>query len=315
VPTATTPHWRADLTLTLPSDREFALFQALVHREAGIFLGDAKRQLLAGRLAPRLRELGIRSLGDYYTLVVEDRAGDELVRLIDLVSTNETNFFRENAHFDFLRTQVLPAWAAAADAGLRERRIRAWSTACSTGQEPYSLAMVLRDFFPPERGWALEILATDISTRVLRQAEAAVWPEEKGRDIPPALLKRYMMRGIGPQTGKMRAGPELRSLVKFQRFNLNDEEYPIAGAFDLVFCRNVLIYFTAQGRDAVLDRLITRLQPSGFLFLGHAESVQGRNQRRVRTVFPTVYAPTGAPPVGDGIGAASAGAAAPRRRA
>ena len=288
--------WRGDVNLALPTDREFALFQALVHREAGIFLGDAKRQLLAGRLAPRLRELGLRSLGEYYSRLVEDREGVELMRLLDLVSTNETSFFRENAHFEFLRTQVLPAWAAEAEAGHRRRHIRAWSTACSTGQEPYSLAMVLREQLPVERGWQIEILATDISTRVLRQAESAVWPEEKGRDIPPALRKQYMLRGIGPQAGKMRAGPELRSMVRFQRLNLNEPDYDVPETFDLVLCRNVLIYFTAEGRDAVLDRLISRVDPRGFLFLGHAESVQGRNQRRVRTVFPTVYAPMVAGP-------------------
>lgn len=286
---ATSTPWKSDLSLTLPTDREFALFQALVHREAGIFLGDAKRQLLAGRLAPRLRELGIRTLGEYYTRVVEDDEGVELIRLLDLVSTNETHFFREEAHFDFLRTQVLPAWEAGGQAGRRPKRIRAWSTACSTGQEPYSLAMVLLAHFPPESGWELEIVATDISTRVLRRAETAVWPEEKGRDIPPALLRRFMLRGTGAQRGNMRAGPELRRLVKFQRMNLNGDSYPIDGTFDLIFCRNVLIYFTPEGRDLVLDRLIRRLDPDGILFLGHAESIQGRHQQRMRTVFPTVY--------------------------
>ena len=210
------------------------------------------------------------------------------MRLLDLVSTNETSFFREWSHFELLATRVFPAWRAQAAAGRRARRVRAWSAACSTGQEPFSLAMLLREHFAPGEGWELEIVATDISTRVLQQAESAVWPIAKAAEIPTPLLKKYMLRGGGTQAGRMRAGPELRQLVRFQRLNLNEPPYAIDGPFDLIFCRNVLIYFTAEGRAAVVGRLVPLLAPEGHLFLGHAESLQGQPYR-MRPVIPTVY--------------------------
>jgi chemotaxis protein methyltransferase CheR len=274
------------------SDAEFARFQALVHREAGIWLSPVKKALLAGRLAKRLRELGLGSYGDYYEIVRADEA--ERTHMLDCISTNETHFFREPRHFQLLAEQVYPAWRAAAAAGLRTPRIRAWSAACSTGEEPYTLAMSLLQAFPPGSGWDLEILATDLSTRVLERATAGVWPIAKAREIPSSCLKAFMLRGTGSQEGRMKAGPEIRSLVRFTRLNLNDESYPAVGQFDLVFCRNVLIYFDAATKARVVERLLAHLAPSGLLLLGHAESL-GSMTDRLRTVIPTVYARPGAP--------------------
>jgi chemotaxis protein methyltransferase CheR len=208
--------------------------------------------------------------------------------MLDHVTTNETHFFREPRHFELLAADVFPRWSADAAAGRRPRRARIWSAACSTGEEPYSLAMALLRAFPPGSGWDLEILATDLSTRVLDRARAALWPLEKAKEIPDADLKAFMLRGTGSQEGLMKAGPELRELVRFQRLNLNDAAYPGVGEFDLVLCRNVLIYFDAPTKERVVGRLLEHLAPDGLLFLGHAESVVGTGLP-LQPVVPTVY--------------------------
>ncbi len=268
------------------SDGDFAAYQALIHREAGIFLSDVKRALLVGRLARRLRELGMRSYREYLERVREDE--DERVRMIDAISTNETHFFREPRQFEFLERRVIPSWVGRADAGRRARRVRVWSAACSTGEEPYSLAMVLLHHLPPSAGWEIEVQATDISTRVLDRACAALWPVAKAAEIPTEHLKRFMLRGVGPEEGRMKAGPELRAVVRFDRLNLNEDTYPLQGPFDLVFCRNVLIYFKPETKARVLARVCRHLAADGYLFLGHAESVMGLDTG-LGSVGPNVY--------------------------
>jgi len=268
---------------TALSTKEFRLFQSLVHREAGISLSDQKRALLVGRLAPRMRALDIASFGAYFDRVSADR--EELVRMIDSVCTNETHFFREPKQFAFLEHEVLPRWRAAVERGERRREVRVWSAGCSTGEEPYSIAMTLAANLPD---WKIEIFASDLSTKVLAKASDGIWPVERVNDIPLHYRKAFMLRGSGPQEGKMAARPELSSLIRFARVNLNHESYPIAGKFDLVFCRNVLIYFDAPSKRRVIDRLLDRLEPRGLFFLGHSESLNALD--RVRAVGPTVYA-------------------------
>jgi chemotaxis protein methyltransferase CheR len=272
---------------------EFRLFQQHVRKEAGIHLSDAKRPLLVGRLARRLRELGIGSFREYFGRVTADPA--EGVRLLDLLSTNQTSFFREPAQFEFLERHLLPEIRQQAQAGTRPRRLRVWSAACSTGEEPFSLAMVLLDAFPPGSGWDLEILASDVSTRVLERGREAVFPLEKAAEIPDRYLKAFMLKGRRSQEGKLKAGPELRSLVRFERLNLNAET-PLPGPFDLIFCRNVLIYFAKEEKRRVLLRLFAQLAPEGCLFLGHAESLTGVIES-VRAVGPMIYT-HGPPPEG-----------------
>ncbi|HEX8394419.1 MAG TPA: protein-glutamate O-methyltransferase CheR, partial [Longimicrobium sp.] len=194
------------------SDADFRRFQSLIQSAAGIHLAPCKKALLAGRLSRRMKELGIGTLARYYRRVESDPA--EMARMLDAISTNETHFFREPAHWELLSSQLLPAWKAQADAGLRPRRIRAWSAACSTGQEPYTLAMVLLSAL---QGWEVDILATDLSTRVLAQAREAVWPVSLAREIPEASRRRWMLRGTGGAEGTMKAGPEIRSVVRFAR--------------------------------------------------------------------------------------------------
>ena len=287
------------------SDREFALFQALIHREAGIYLSPGKKSLLEGRLSRRVRMLGLNSFGAYYRRVVEGDPG-ELAHLLDCMCTNETHFFREPQHFEFLEKRVFPEWMAQAASALRTRRIRVWSAACSTGEEPYSLAMALWAAFPPASGWEIEILATDLSTRALERAQAAVWSLEKSREIPPRFLKLYMLRGTRSQAGKVKVGREIRSIVKFERLNLREEAFPVTGFFDVIFCRNVLIYFDTELRLRVIHRLLSHLAPTGYLFLGHAETLNGLAER-VRSVIPTVYVHAGQKPSGRETGPAALG--------
>jgi len=272
-------------SVTEISDDEFALFQSLICREAGIHLAASKKPMLISRLMRRVNALNLESFGAYYRHVINDRA-EEMVQLLDAVSTNETWFFRNPKHFSFVKDTLCPAWIAAAKEGRRPHSVTAWSAASSSGEEPFSLAMVLLDGLP---GWDIKILASDLSSRVLERAQAATWSMEKSGDIPAQYLKRFMLRGMGGQDGKMRAGPEIRSVVTFRRFNLNDEFWSVDadGPFDLVFCRNVLMYFEAGRRERVLHRIIKRLPPSGYLFLGDAEGLTGFEGMRM--VAPAVH--------------------------
>jgi chemotaxis protein methyltransferase CheR len=268
------------------SERDFRSFQDLIYRDAGIWLPPAKTALLVGRLAKRLRHHGLNSFKDYYDLIV--RSAEERVQMFNAISTNETHFFREAQHFDLLKSFILPRWVKEADAGRRSRKIRVLSAGCSTGQEAYSLAMVLLDHCPSGSGWEIEIVATDLSTRALEIARAGIWPREKAAQIPPHYLKAFMLKGFADQTGQIKAGPEISSLIQFFRLNLNEPAYPLAGKFDLIFCRNVLIYFDARSREQAVRRLAGFLSANGYFFVGQAESLHSLNNN-FKTVIPTVY--------------------------
>ncbi len=268
------------------SEREFLRLRDLVYREAGMWLSQAKTALLVGRLAKRLRHHGLKSFKQYYDLV--SNSPEERIQMLDALSTNETHFFREPQHFELLKSVIFPKWAQEAATGCRSRKIRVLSAGCSTGQEPYSLAMVLLDRFPAASGWEIEIIATDISTRALEIARTGIWPAAKSDEIPSPYLKAFMLKGFADQAGKMKAGPEIRSIVQFFRLNLNEPTYPLAGKFDLIFCRNVLIYFDLRSRERVVRRLARFLSPDGYFFLGHAESLHSMSDC-LQTVIPTVY--------------------------
>ena len=269
------------------TEKEFTLFQTLIHREAGIYLSSQKKALLVGRLAKRIRTLGLKSFEAYYKQLLATGEA-ELQILLNLVSTNETHFFREPRHFELLEQTIFPEIKARLDMGERQKKIRVWSAACSTGEEPYSLAMMFLEHFPPGSGWEIEILATDISTRVLDRAKEGIWPMEKSHEIPPKYLKTFMLKGVGKQEGNMKAGSEIKDVVRFMRMNLNEQAYPVVGAFDLIFCRNVLIYFDQKSKAHVINTLLNYLEPKGYLFIGHAESISFETAR-IQTVMPTVY--------------------------
>lgn len=265
------------------SEKEFLRLRNLVYEEAGIWLSQAKTALLVGRLAKRLRHHGLKSFKQYYDLVIH--SPEERIQMLDALSTNETRFFREPQHFELLKSVIFPKWAEEAATGYRNRKIRVLSAGCSTGQEPYSLAMALLDCFP---GWEIEIIATDLSTRALEIARTGIWPATKADEIPSSYLKAFMLKGFADQAGKMKAGPEIRSMIRFFRMNLNEPAYPLTGKFEMIFCRNVLIYFDQRGRECVVRRLASFLSPDGYLFLGHAESLHSMSDR-LRSIIPTVY--------------------------
>ena len=267
----------------------FVKFQGLIYKEAGIWLGMHKVTLLQGRLARRLRLLGLANMLEYYRLVMQPDQQHERAMMIDCITTNETHFFREPKHFEFLAQRVFPRWKKQAAEQQRSKRIRVWSAGCSTGEEPYSLAMVLLQHFSQEIGWDIEVLATDISTRVLEKARAAIFPIDKAKDIPREFLRSYMLKGMADQEGFMKACPEVQKLVRFSRVNLLAEACPFKGPFDLVLCRNVLIYFDQDSKRRAVENMARHLASDGLLFVGHSENLN-RVSPRLKNVAPTIYA-------------------------
>jgi len=260
---------------------EFERFRGIIYDESGISLSDQKRTLLASRLTKRLRELGLETFSDYYEKVTGDPTREEFTRMLDLISTNKTDFFREPKHFDFLRDHILPGLA-------QEKRIRIWSSACSTGEEPYTIAMTLFEGVENPQQWAFKILASDLSTRVLAKAAAGVYDEERFRDVPPDVLRRHFLRGRGDSAGSFKVKPHLASLVQFRRINLMDDTFPIKTPLDLIFCRNVMIYFDRPTQQTLVNKFYRYLKPGGYLFIGHSESLQWV-EHPFKTVAPTIY--------------------------
>jgi len=265
----------------------FNKFQTMIYREAGIWLAAHKTALLTGRLSRRLRLLGLSSMAEYYQLVVQSDQQHERAIMLDCITTNETHFFREPRRFEFLAQSVFPRWKQQAEAGQRQKRIRIWSAGCSTGEEPYSLAMMLLKHFGDE-GWDLEVLGTDISTRVLEKARAALFPIDKSKEIPKDYLHAYMLKGTKDQEGLMNVAPEVHKLVRFSRVNLSADMYPLSAECDLVFCRNVLIYFDQLSKKKVVTGLLRHLSPTGLLFVGHSENLNGLTLA-LKSIIPTVY--------------------------
>ncbi|HJV64146.1 MAG TPA: CheR family methyltransferase [Geomonas sp.] len=260
------------------SDLEFARVRELIHRKAGIALAPGKKEMVYSRLARRLRTLGLESFAGYLQLV---EAGDEreLEAFINALTTNLTSFFREPHHFRLLGERL-------ARQGSR-RAVAIWSCGCSTGEEPYSIAMTARQALG-ERA-SLQILATDIDTAVLARARQAVYQLDQLQKVPGELLRRFFLRGTGGKEGLGMVKEELKRLVSFQRLNLQSERWPVAERFDYIFCRNVMIYFDRQTQRNILQRLAGRLNPGGLLFVGHSESLHG-NQDLFTGCGNTVYA-------------------------
>jgi chemotaxis protein methyltransferase CheR len=265
----------------LLSNREFEAIRRLAYDKFGLDLKKGKEELVAARLAKKLREHQMDSFKEYYRQVLEDSTGDMLIGLIDALTTNHTGFMREPAHFDFLRDSIVPYLTQSA---ARRQRIEVWSAACSTGEEPYTIACVLLDAgLDPSK---IRILATDISTKVLQTARNAVYPLERFREIPESWRKKYLMRGNGRWEGWFRMAPQVRQLVEFRRLNLIE---PLnVGAFPAVFCRNVMIYFDKPTQEHVVNALSANLEPEGWLMVGHAESLTGI-RHPLRYIKPAIY--------------------------
>lgn len=239
--------------------------------ELGIKMPEGKLTMLHGRMQRRLNELGLTSLAAYEQRLHDPaHAEAERIQLFDLATTNKTEFFREPAHFTFLTERALPDLARGRD----RWTCRVWCAGCSSGEEVYTLAMVLDDYARAHPGFQFEIVATDISTRILREAHAATYPVALAEPIPPAMRQRYLLRGTGPRRGLVRVVPELRAKVQFRRLNFMQAHYPL-GEFDVVFFRNVMIYFDRATQKRVLERQCNLLRPGGYMFVGHTESVSG----------------------------------------
>lgn len=272
------------------TEAEFSRFRELVEREVGIHLSSVKQALVNARLLSRIRELGLGTFNEYYERVVAS-PHDELIRFINAICTNETRFFREPNQFEYLRRKLIPTWQRAAQEHRRGKRVRVWSAACSSGEEPYSVAMTLLSGLPGD--WSVDVLASDISTKVLERAVGAVYPMERLGEIPAELHKPYLLRGTGSRAGTFRIGPSTRGAVRFQRENLVTSEFAPLGHFDLILCRNVLMYFKPETRREVVLRLVRQLEGDGHLLVGHSESLHGLDLG-LETMAPTIYRRQGA---------------------
>ena len=261
---------------------EFEALRRLVVAHTGIVVADTKFEMFYSRLARRLRALGLRDFRDYLALL---RQGDaaEIHQLINAITTNLTGFFREPHHFEFLAKTLVPRWAARPGAPLR-----IWSAGCASGEEPYSIAMVLLEHLADAPRRDLRILATDLDTQALAQADAAIYPADRMGPLAHPPWRRWVLRGRGERAGLIRMRPEVRALVHPRRLNLIGD-WPLERRYDAIFCRNVMIYFDAPTKRRLVDRLADRLGDQGHLFLGHAESLIGLSQR-LRPVARTVYA-------------------------
>lgn len=259
------------------SDREFQQFQSMIYDIAGISMSAAKKPLVSGRLAKRLKHHRVDSYGDYFRILMQEQQSGELQTAVDLLTTNETYFFREPRHFELLAKQILP--------GLKGRQmVRVWSGASSSGEEPYSIAMTLAEHLG-NQSW--EVIGSDISTRVLEKARSGHYPMERTEDIPGHYLKKYCLKGVGSQEGTFIVEPGLRSRTRFMQINLN-ESMPKLGEFDVIFLRNVMIYFDLDTKRKVIHRMLPFLKPGGYFLVSHSESLNGVTDA-LQMVKPSVY--------------------------
>jgi chemotaxis protein methyltransferase CheR len=278
--------------------REFKLFRTLVHERTGIWLRDGKQIMLASRLSRRLRLHGLTDFANYYEYVRKTPDnGEEIRELINCVTTNKTSFFRERHHFDYLAKTVMPELQAKVQRG-GARTIRVWSAASSTGEEAYSTAITLLEALNPNGtqsrfvshlggnarpgvaagsfsagSWRIEIVASDIDTKVLATAQRAVYPIDSLTTIAPPLQKKYFLRGTDKTQGLVKVKPEVANLVRFMHINLKDARWPLDGLFDVIFFRNALIYFNQETQDVFLRKMAGYLKPGGYLFLGNSEHI------------------------------------------
>ena len=270
------------------SDPDFRRLSGFIEGELGIRMPEGKRIMLESRLQKRLRRFGFDSYTEYvdYVFSAEGREG-ELINMIDAVTTNKTDFFREADHFEYLVDKLLPAAQARDGAGI-ERPFAVWSAGCSTGEEPYTIAMVLEERRLKDPRFSFRIFASDLSTQVLEKAKNAVYEESKAEIVPLTFKKRYMLRSRDKDKSLVRMKPEIRARISFDRINFMDDRYPVNEAFDVVFCRNVIIYFERKVQEAILRKLCTHIRPAGWLILGHSETLTGMTMP-LKGIAPTIY--------------------------
>ena len=255
-----------DFNLT---DKDFNFIKKLVSDNTGIVLSDAKRSMVYSRLTKRLRSLSIPDFAGYCQLIKDGDGGGEFVNFVNAITTNLTSLFREKHHFDHLAGHLIPYWQKTRNI---EKRIRIWSAGCSTGEEPYSIAITLLEHFHDIRQWDVKILATDLDSNVVAKAKSGVYASERIDGLPDKLAKKWFKRGKGEHDGMVKVNPALQELITFKQLNLL-ESWPFKGGFDLIFCRNVVIYFNKDTQRVLADRYANVLKDDGTLFLGHSESL------------------------------------------
>ena len=273
------------------SNADFGRLRSLIYAQSGIRLGADKKTMLELRIKRRLRSLNLNSFGDYCDYLFGPHGEkEELVHLLDVVTTNKTDFFREPEHFEFLVEKAVPDLVARNQSG---RPLLIWSAGCSTGEEPYTLAMMLNEFVADHPGFRFRILATDISTTVLAQAERGVFRSEVMEPVPPDLRRRYFMRSRDRDSNVLRVVPELRELVEFRRLNFMDADFGLSQKADVIFCRNVIIYFDRPTQERIVQKLAQQLVPGGYAFVGHSETLHDMDVP-LEPVAPALYRKTNA---------------------
>jgi len=266
-------------------DIDYERISRLVYEQCGINLHEGKKELVKARLGKRLREGSFKSFGEYYRYVTTDDGTAELISMIDSLSTNLTYFFREESHFQKLRNMI-KLMVKTSNQGRLSEKLRIWSAGCSTGEEPYSLAMTVCESVNGLSG-DVKIMATDISTRVLQTADKGIFGKERLKNVPPAILKKYFQMGSGSCEGQFLIKKNIRDMVQFSRFNLMDTPPPNY-RFDIIFCRNVMIYFDKATQEALVRRFHQCLNKGGHLFVGHSESLTGLSHE-LKYIEPSVY--------------------------
>ncbi len=266
-------------------ESEFEFIRNLVYQRSRICLDAGKREMVTARLGKRLRATNLANVSDYCALLKSGAAEEELAHLIDAISTNHTFFFRENAHFDFVRDRLVPEMLERRKAE-RWPRLLAWSAACSSGEEPYSLAMTFQETLSTQWDWHIQ--CTDISHRILGRARDGIYREDVVQKMPAGMVRRYFQKGIGPQAGNYRVRAELRSRLSFHQLNLLEGDSPLNESFHVIFCRNVMIYFDRATQEELVNRLTRRLLPGGYLLVGHSESLTAI-RHPLQIVQPAVY--------------------------
>ncbi len=270
------------------STRDFQTVRQIVYETIGVNLTEAKRALVVSRLSKRLRELKMKTFKQYLLFLQE--SPDEAEIMFNYLTTNVTKFFREEHHFEYLCREHFPCLELRSGRG-SEKAISAWSAGCSTGEEPYTLAMVLHNYFQGKK-WSINILASDVNTSVLEKALSGIYKKQEVEGIPYSYLKKYFKLGTGPNEGFFKVKKVLRDMVTFRRINLvSPGKNPAAGSLDLIFCRNVFIYFDQDTRQKILKHFYRSLLPGGLLFLGHSESINtlGKQGGKWRMLRHTVY--------------------------
>lgn len=267
------------------TEADYIKISRLVYEQCGINLHDGKKELVKARLGKRIRKGNFCSFKEYYDFVMNDPSGDELIQLLDSISTNFTHFFRENQHFEYLKNEVLTNLKSRT--GKNSTRLRIWSAGCSTGEEPYTIAITLKESIPAASNWDWKILATDLSTKVLSTAQSGIYLREKIQSLTPDLIKKYFLKGDNQWQNYVKIKPGLKSTITFQRLNLM-EPFSFNEPFNCIFCRNVMIYFDKETRTQLVNRYYEHLEKGGFLFIGHSESLSGMDHP-FQYIKPAIY--------------------------